>query len=110
MTQKFSNGKVVVSENTIQIPTGYFNLSSKTILRDNVVDFSFRYDNLFMRYCWRFIVGFLQLFTIVGIPEAIKVLRGDINVVLKVKEGYDTKTYTFYILYSEKDTFKTSFH
>lgn len=106
MANLFSEGRITVTESSITFPSGFFYTESLTIARSKIISTTYKYDNFIMFYLWRFIVGFLQLFTIIGIPEAIKVLRGDVLVNIVVKEGYSEKVYGFWLKHRHRAEFR----
>ncbi len=102
----FSKNKIIVTENSITFPSGFFFTESTTLSRNMIVSVTYKYDNMLMFYFWRFFVGTLQLFTIIGILEALKVLRGDILVSIVTRENFNEKIYSFWLKHTLREDFK----
>ena len=106
MSVLFSDGNITVTDNSVTFPSGFFYTGSTTLSRNKIISVKYLYDNFFMFYIWRFIFGFFQLFTIIAIPAAIKVLRGDVLVQLLVRENNVEQIYTFWLKHSKREEFR----
>jgi hypothetical protein len=107
MSVLFDHNGVRVSAGRLTFSSGWWYMSTSIINLEDIREVQVLYNNWLYLYAWRFIVGTLGLFTIIGIPEYWKVLNGQIPVRLLVKNGWSTETRSLYVHHSQANRLKS---
>ena len=107
MSVLFDQNGVRVSGGRLTFPSGWWYMSTSIINLEDIREVQVLYNNWLHLYFWRFILGTLGLFTIIGIPEYWKVLNGQIPVRLLVKNGWNTETRSLYVHHSQAKRLKS---
>ena len=107
MSVIFDQNGVRVSGGRLTFPSGLWYMSTSIINLEDIREVQVLYNNWLHLYCWRFILGTLGLFTIIGIPEYWKVLNGQIPVRLLMKNGWNIETRCLYVHHSQANRLKS---